>query len=108
MAGDQPTDAELIAAAVAGDAEAFCLIYDRYAAPLAGWHARSVWTSMSSRSRGAYPRRRQVSRAHAHGDRPGRRLDLPVAGAPERGPRERRESRAAADPSARALPGLSL
>jgi DNA-directed RNA polymerase specialized sigma24 family protein len=42
MAADQPTDAELLAAAVAGDAEAFCGIYDRYAAPLAGWFARSV------------------------------------------------------------------
>jgi RNA polymerase sigma factor (sigma-70 family) len=42
MAADQPTDAALFAAAVAGDAEAFCRIYDRYAAPLARSFARSV------------------------------------------------------------------
>jgi RNA polymerase sigma factor (sigma-70 family) len=42
MAADQPSDSELLAAAAAGDAEAFCGIYDRYAAPLAGWFARSV------------------------------------------------------------------
>jgi RNA polymerase sigma factor (sigma-70 family) len=42
MAADQPSDSELLAAAAAGDAEAFCRIYDRYAAPLARWFARSV------------------------------------------------------------------
>ena len=42
MAADQPSDAELLAAAAAGDAEAFCGIYDRYGAPLARWFARSV------------------------------------------------------------------
>ena len=42
MALDAITDAELIARARAGDAEAFCGIYDRYAEPLARWFARLV------------------------------------------------------------------
>jgi RNA polymerase sigma-70 factor (ECF subfamily) len=42
MAGDHPTDADLLAAAGAGDADAFCGIYDRYAAPLASFFARSA------------------------------------------------------------------
>lgn len=42
MTSDSPTDAELIAAAVAGDAEQFCRLYDRYVEVLAGWFARAV------------------------------------------------------------------
>jgi len=42
MAGETTSDAELIAAAIAGEAEPFCRLYDRYAGPLAGWFARTV------------------------------------------------------------------
>lgn len=42
MTSDSPTDAELIAAAAAGDAEQFCRLYDRYVEVLAAWFARAV------------------------------------------------------------------
>jgi RNA polymerase sigma-70 factor (ECF subfamily) len=42
VTSESPTDAELIAAAIAGEAEPFCRIYDRYAGPLSHWFARAV------------------------------------------------------------------
>jgi RNA polymerase sigma-70 factor (ECF subfamily) len=42
VTSDSPSDAELIAAAVAGDAEQFCRLYDRYAELLAHRFARAA------------------------------------------------------------------
>jgi RNA polymerase sigma factor (sigma-70 family) len=42
MEVDRTTDAALIAAAIAGDAEPFCRLYDRYAGVLVRWFARTA------------------------------------------------------------------